>query len=75
MKIWYLKHPISLYKESQKEIRELAKENGLRIIDAKFGSNDEKVPELTLVDEPKAEPKKRKPRKPKAVIVEDITED
>ena len=67
MKTWYLKHPISLYKETKEEIRELAKANGLRIIDAKFGSNDEKTPKLTLVNEPK--------KKAEKVIVEEITED
>jgi len=46
MKIWYLKHPLSLYVESREEIKKLARDNGFRIIDAKFGSNDEATPKL-----------------------------
>jgi hypothetical protein len=52
MKTWYLKFPTSLYKESTEEILKIASDNGFRIIDAKYGSNDEEVPKLTLVSAP-----------------------
>jgi len=46
MKTWYLKHPLTLYVETKEEIKKLARDNGFRIIDAKFGSNDEDTPKL-----------------------------
>lgn len=75
MKIWYLKHPLSLYVESKDQIKKIARDNGFRIIDSAFGSNDLNVPKLTLVNEEKEEivkEVKKRGRKPKEIIVDDI---
>jgi glycine cleavage system H lipoate-binding protein len=80
MKIWYLKHPLTLYKESKEEIKKLAKDNGFKIIDSVFGSNDLDVPNLTLVSEINEEIKeipevielKKRGRKPKETTVDNI---
>jgi hypothetical protein len=48
MKIWYLDFPLSLYEESREEIKKIAKNEGFRIIDSRFGSNTIDVPKLTF---------------------------
>jgi hypothetical protein len=60
MKIWYLDHPLSLYVESKEEIKEIARKNGFRIIHSRYGSNNEVVPKLTLVDATKKRGRKKK---------------
>jgi hypothetical protein len=52
--IWYVNFPTYLYKEN---VKQLAKENNLKIIDAQFqGMNKqcENAPKLTLVNEVKS---------------------
>lgn len=80
MKIWYLKHPLTLYKESKEDIKKLAKDNGFKIVDSVFGSNDSIVPSLTLVEKIVEEIKeyieivevKKRGRKPKETTVDNI---
>lgn len=57
--IWFIKHPLSQYKETQKEIKQLALTKGLRIVDERYKAalvaRGEKAadspPGLTLKDE------------------------
>lgn len=55
-KIWFVKHPLSLYKE---DVKSMATQKGLKIVDARFKDQfDPKVvekspPSLTLVKEEK----------------------
>lgn len=49
--IWYLKFPLSLYKETKEEIKAIALKNNLKIVSDYYGSNDLVVPKLTLVNE------------------------
>ncbi len=54
-KVWYVEHPIFQYQE---DVKAIARERGLKIIDAKFkGSNKQcaKAPKLTLIGENKDE--------------------
>ncbi len=68
MKIWYVKFPTYMYVENVKEV---AKANGLKIIDAKFQEDNkqcENAPKLTVIGEvvvPKIEIKKTTVRKTK----------
>jgi len=51
MKIWYVAHPLYLYNE---DVKELAKRNGFRIVDALFQGKEENpkdAPKLTLKGE------------------------
>jgi hypothetical protein len=68
MKIWYVKFPTDMYVENVKEV---AKANGLKIIDAKFQEDNKQcdnAPKLTVIGEvvvPKIEIKKTTVRKTK----------
>lgn len=68
MKIWYVKFPTDMYVENVKEV---AKANGLKIIDAKFQEDNKQcdnAPKLTVISEvvvPKIEIKKTTVRKTK----------
>lgn len=60
MKVWYVKFPTYQYNE---DVKLLAKENGLKIIDAQFDKGDgvKDAPKLTV----KGEAVASKPKKPK----------
>ena len=49
--IWYLKFPLSLYKETKEEIKEIARKNNLKIVSDYYGSNDLVAPKLTLINQ------------------------
>ena len=52
-KVWLLKFPLHAhYKESEKEISELAKKAGLEIIDAKYASEFDKSHLVDMSEEP-----------------------
>jgi hypothetical protein len=65
MKVWYVKFPTYQYNE---DVKALAKENGLKIIDAKYDNGDgiKDAPKLTIIGEVVAS----KPKKPKTEEVE-----
>ena len=60
MKVWYVKFPTYQYNE---DVKALAKENGLKIIDAKFDKGDgvKDTPKLTIIGEVVAS-KQKKPK-------------
>ena len=64
-KIWYVEFPTYQYNE---DVKELAKKNGLKIIDAQFdaGDGEKDVPKLTKVG---------KGKKPKVEAVEETIEE
>lgn len=59
LKLWYVEFPTYQYNE---DVKELAKENGLKIIDAKFDVGDgvKDAPKLTKIGEVKVVEKKGK---------------
>jgi len=60
MKVWYVKFPTYQYNE---DVKTLAKENGLKIIDAKYDKGDgvKDAPKLTIKGEQVAS-KQKKPK-------------
>lgn len=68
MAIWLVEHPISQYEQ---DVKALAKEQGFKIVDARFADDIDKellagkTPELTKVGEQpkKAKPKRGRPKK------------
>jgi len=75
MKIWYLKFPIHKFYDG--DMKAEAVKAKAKIIDARFQGDNKSSEDCPIAkgDESKAEPKKRKTRKSKEVIVEEITED
>lgn len=75
-KIWYVEFPTYQYNE---DVKELAKKNGLKIIDAQFdaGDGEKDVPTLTKVGEkdvPKLTKTKGKKQEQEETIEESVEE-
>ena len=75
-KIWYVEFPTYQYNE---DVKELAKKNGLKIIDAQFdaGDGEKDVPKLTKVGEkdvPKLNKTKGKKQEQEETIEESVEE-
>ena len=75
-KIWYVEFPTYQYNE---DVKELAKKNGLKIIDAQFdaGDGEKDVPKLTKVGEkdvPKLTKTKGKKQEQEETIEESVEE-